>query len=338
MTTAIDTIDQVELTEFSRMVADEFDQAASGTLADIFPVDPLNDIRYGYDRFDDLLLDDAPYRAWDAESPMGRRPGGARITGEILPISRKIPLKEYAQIRLRGGSASDIVDAIYRDTERLSREVWARIIKARGELITTGSIVINENGVKSTYASGRHGTLTVGAVSPLWSAASTATPVANVRAWKELVRLQSGQTPDTLSLSETAFAALQACDEVKDLAFPNGYAGSIMTDGDVRRVFAQPAFGGVELRIRQEVPHVASQPVDDSVVILYKRNVPIGLTAVGTPLESVKPEYQSVAQKAGLYAGGWKSDDPMTAWTHVVGIGLPLMPAPNLTLSAQVLT
>ena len=65
-------------------------------------------VKYAYDKGVDALVDEASFRAFDTESPLGRRPGMARKTGELLPISRKIPLSEYAQLRLRGADADAI--------------------------------------------------------------------------------------------------------------------------------------------------------------------------------------------------------------------------------------
>src|SRR5690625_6386702 len=86
MSTVVDFIDPVELTEFSRIAAAEFD-AQSQALADVLPYRGIGDIRYAYNAGIDALVDVAQFRSFDAESQIARRPGASRVSGELLPRS-----------------------------------------------------------------------------------------------------------------------------------------------------------------------------------------------------------------------------------------------------------
>lgn len=334
MAEILDIIDPVELTLFARLEAEQFDNESPGSLAQFFPVTTVNDIRYAYTTGIDTLIDEAMFRAWDAESQIGRRPGAARVTGELLPISRKIPLSEYAALRTRGAT-DDIVNAVYNDGPRQGRGIMARFIRARAELLLTGKISIAENGVATEYDSGRHGSLTIGAVSPLWSAHSTATPIANIIAWKELVRAQAGIYPNRLLISAQAMSHLQQVDEVRGAFMPAGQVPNRITVDAVRDAFLQLA--QVTVEVYEPPPGMLASPIPANMVVLLRDDTPLGSTTLGTPLEALEPEYQGLGSLPGIVVGGWKSKDPITAWTHGVAIGLPLLGVPDLTLSAQVL-
>ncbi|HEX2578671.1 MAG TPA: major capsid protein [Aquihabitans sp.] len=334
MAEILEGLDPVELTNFARLEANDFD-AQSQSLARWFPYQAVNDIRYAYSRGVDVLLDEAQFRSFDAESPLGRRPGASRVTGELQPISRKIPLSEYAQLRIRNASNDEINDQVFNDAARLARGIAARFERARGELLRTGNLVINENGVVQTYSSGRHASLTVGAVSPLWSAHSTATPIQDILDWMELIRAQSGVTGNRLLVSRSVMSHLQQIDEVRGAFMPAGQVPNRITTDAVGAAFVQLA--GVTVEVLEPPAGMTTPPIPANTVILLQDGVPLGTTTYGIPVEATLPEYQGLAPQPGVLAGGWKDRDPVTAWTHAVAIGLPLLGAPNLTLSATVL-
>lgn len=336
MATFIEGLDPVELTEFARLAAAEWDNNTPGTLSDVFPVSLRDDIRFGYDKGLDSLVDEAVVRAWNAESPLGRRPGAARITGELQPISRKIPLEEYAQLRTRNAPTSAVVDAVFADAPRLARGILARLVRMRWELLLTGEVSINENNVIDTYESGRDAGLTVGAASPLWSSHSTATPLANLESWLALCSAQTdGVVPDTIAMGEKVWSNFRRCDEVKEAAFLNASQTVRIRPEDARDAARDEV--GVEIEVVPAIPGLSPKVLPDNMVVGFSRSLPIGATVMGTPLEARNARYQGLAGLPGIVAGGWENEDPVTAWTHAVGIGLPVLAAPDVTFSAQVL-
>ena len=337
--TPIDFIDPVELTEFARLAQADFD-AQSQSLARFFPYTQIEDIRYAYDKGVDALVDEASFRAFDTESPLGRRPGMARKTGELLPISRKIPLSEYAQLRLRGADAQQagIVSGIFRDSERGARGIAARFARGRGSLLQTGKLTLaDENGLTMEYDAGRDAALTINTVvSPAWSSYSTATPVDDLLGWKDLVKTTNGVVaPNRVLVSPTVLGHLQQCDEIRSFATSVANAPSRVTQAAV----SEAVFGltGMTLEVHETPTGMTSAIIDERYVILLHDSQPLGTTAYGIPLEASEPEYAALGVQPGIIAGGWKSKDPLTAWSHVVAIGLPLLAAPDLTFAAKVI-
>jgi hypothetical protein len=336
VSTPIDGLDPVELTEFARLAVADFD-AQSQSLARFLPYRGIPDIRYAYSKGVDALVDEATYRAFDAESPIGRRPGTSRVSGELPAISRKVPLGEYDQLRLRNASDTEVVDGVFADAARLARGIAARVEGARGQLFTTGTVVLDENGVELTYSSGRHGTLTIStlASNDRWSAYSTATPIADILAWKELIRAQSGVTPDTLLVSETVMAHLQQVAEVRGAFMAVANAPAMVTRDVVSQAFV--ALAGVRVEVYVPPAGMVTPPIPATKVVLLASNVPLGFTAYGITLEASEPGYAGLGAQPGVVAGSWKEHDPVAVWTKAAAIALPLLGAPDCTLSAQVI-
>ena len=67
----------------------------------VLPTRPVDDLEYRFTKGDLLDMDAATFRAFDAESPIGTRPGLSRMAGELPPISKKMRLGEEQRLRLR---------------------------------------------------------------------------------------------------------------------------------------------------------------------------------------------------------------------------------------------
>lgn len=334
MTDILSLIDPVELTESARLAAVEFDEA-SQTHSSVLPYEGVDDIMYAYNKGAAAFVDEAVFRAYDAESSIGQRPSGARVTGEIPAISRKLPLSEYAQLRNRRASDNEIVDRHFRDADNLAKGIMARTARARAVLLETGKVTINENGYKSEYNSGRHASLTPAALTSTarWSDYTNADPVKDVLTWKALIRGRSGVDPTVLEVSEAVMVHLQNCAKIRG-AFSTAGAPAMVTREHVSEVFL--GLAGVRVKVYTPPPGMASSPRTASKVLLYLDTVPVGHTLFGTPVEASEPEYTGVSAQPGIYAGVWKEKDPVIPWTKAVAIVLPILTIPDATLCCQV--
>ena len=329
-------IDPVELTEVARLAQADFDAQVT-SLTRFMPNRPVNDIRYAYDKGMAAFVDEAGYRAFDAESPIGQRPSGSRISGEILPISRKIPLSEYAQLRLRNASGDELVAAHFDDAARLAAGIAARVERARGQLLETGKVTINENAVQTEYDSGRaagHSIALLGATAR-WSAYATATPIANILAWSELIRAACGVAPTRLIVSATVMAHLQQCDEVRGAFQPAASAPLRVSRDAVNDAFVSLA--GVTVEVYQPPAGMSTPPLDPKKVVLVVDTVAVGSTLYGVPVEASEPEYSNLGVQPGVVAGVWKEKDPVTPWTKAVALVLPTLQIPDASLAAAVI-
>ena len=334
MTDYLDLIDPVELTEFARVSAADFD-AQMGSLADVFPNRQVADIMYAYDKGLELLVDEAEYRAFDAEAGIGRRPSTSRVSGSILPISRKIMLSEYAQLRLRNAGNDAMVQAHFDDARRLANGVVARVIRARGQLLETGKVTIAENGVHTEYDAGRaagHSVSTL-ASDDRWSAYTTADPVGDVMAWSDLIYEATGVRPTHLKVLSTVMAHLQQCDNVR---------GALVSVSPPRATVAmvQEAFlalANITVEVYTQPAGMSGNVIDPKKVVLYTSNAAVAATLYGIPVEATEDAYRALSVQPGIVAGAWRQPDPSVPWTKATGLALPILASPDSTLCAQVI-
>ncbi len=331
----LDLIDPVELTEFGRVAADDFD-AQVNSLTEFFPNRQVNDIMYTYDQGLEVLIDEAQFRPFDAESQIGRRPGTSRISGAILPISRKIPLSEFDQLRLRNAGNDTLIQQHFDDAARLARGIAARALRARGQLLETGKVTINENKVVTEYDSGRAGghTITTLAADDRWSAYATADPIGDVMGWSDLIYEATGVRPDTLLVSSTAMAHLQQVNSVRGAFVAVANAPTRATIAQVQEAFL--ALADVRVRVWQ-APAGMSGVMNPKKVTLVTGSVQIGATLYGIPVEATNPKYSALSTQPGIVAGTWEENDPEVPWTKAVGLLLPVLSSPDSTLNAQVI-
>lgn len=90
----------------------------------------------------------AKFRAWDTETPRGRRVVSRLATeGELPPLGVKFHIGEREQILLdaiRYGDDASLVDELYDDVERAVLAVFARLELAAGDMLTDGKFNIND--------------------------------------------------------------------------------------------------------------------------------------------------------------------------------------------------
>lgn len=311
------------------------------TLSQYLPSETINDLDYRFAKGGDGLVEAAVYRTYDAEAPIGSRKGIARTTGELPPISRKIPLMEYDRLKLRN-LESDIKTALYRDAERLAQQVAARIEVARAQAILTGKVSINENGVVAEADFGRDSGCLVTAAT-LWSASSGATPLTDLMTWRDsYVTLSGGSEPGLMLMSRRIVSLLMRDASMRNLVFPGANQPSLVTESSVQQ--ALTAFGLPPIRVHDGQVSVAGSAVrlipNNKVVFLPAPGsldaAQFGKTLWGVTLESQEPDYGLVGSEPGIVAGTYRTDDPIHLWTKVAGIAMPVVANPNLSMVATV--
>ncbi|MFI9123888.1 major capsid protein [Streptomyces bikiniensis] len=304
------------------------------------PNDTINDLSYRFTRGGGGLTDAAVFRAFDAESDIGTRPGGARVSGELPPISRKIPVSEYDQIRMRNINANEeLRDALEADSVRLVNAIAARMELARGDALFNGSVTINENRVIASVDFGRSGSHSV-AAGTVWSDTENAPAYDNLQAWLDVYNTTNGQLPEFTLMSRKIYNFLRRNKQIRELAFSGGASAptvltrdalnSVLGDFDIPPVVIYDAkvnVDGVATRVTPE----------DKILFLPAQGETAGKTLWGVPTEANDPRYGLLGDGAGVAVGAYKSEDPQTLWTRATAIALPVVAAPDLTFVADVL-
>ncbi|MFD4234314.1 major capsid protein [Streptomyces sp. NPDC058542] len=304
------------------------------------PNETINDLTFRFNRGGGGLTEAAVFRAYDAESDIGTRSGGARVSGELPPISRKIPVGEYEQIRMRNvdTQAAEIRDAMESDSVKLVNAIAARLELARGEALFSGAVNLNENGVQASVDFGRSASHSVTA-GVLWS--NIAAPAYDqLQAWLEVYNDTNGTLPASMLMSRKIYNALRKNTQIINLAFA-GQSGApgILTREGLNAVLGEYDIPPIEIYdAKVSVAGAATRVTpEDKLLFLPEQGDAAGKTLWGVPVEANDPRYGLAGDSAGVAVGGYKSEDPQTVWTRATAIALPVVAAPDLTFQADVL-
>ncbi|WP_444544963.1 major capsid protein [Streptomyces chryseus] len=286
-------------------------------------------------------MEAAVFRAYDAESDIGTRAGGARVSGELPPISRKLPVGEYEQIRMRNVDTqnAEIRDAMESDSVKLVSAIAARIELARGDALFNGSVTIAENNVQAGVDFGRSASHSVTSAIT-WNNTETALVYDYLQSWLDVYNTTNGSLPAHTLMSRKIYNFLRRNKQLRELAFSGASTSptvltrdalnAVLGDFDIPPVViydAKVSVGGVATRVTPE----------DKILFLPAEGDAAGKTLWGVPVEANDPRYGLAGDGAGVAVGGYKSEDPQTVWTRATAIALPVVAAPDLTFVADVL-
>ncbi|MEU1200110.1 major capsid protein [Streptomyces sp. NPDC005813] len=327
-----------ELTGYARAaLADRPENAFS--LDRWLPNRTVNDLSYRFTRGGGGLTEAASFRAYDASSDVGVRPGGARVSGELPPISRKIPVGEYERIRRRNLDTqnTEIRDAMLDDGVRLARQIEARMELARGEAIFNAGVALNENGVQASVDFGRNAAHTVTA-GTVWSNPA-ADVIGDFQTWLEVYNDTNGGDPDSVLISRAIWTALKRNTQLRGLSTTGATAPTILTDSLLAAILADhgiPPLVRYDAKISVNGVSTRVTP-NDKLAFVPAQGDALGQTLWGVPVEADDSRYGLAGDEAGIAVGGYKSEDPQTVWTRATAIALPVVAAPDLTFVADVL-
>jgi len=327
-----------ELTGYARAaLADRPENAL--TLDRWLPNRTINDLSYRFTRGGGGLTEAATFRAYDASSDVGVRPGGARVSGELPPISRKIPVGEYERILRRNVETqnAEIRDAMLDDGVRLARQIEARMELARGEAIFTAGVALNENNVQASVDFGRAAghNVTAGTV---WSNPA-ADVIGDFQAWLEVYNETNGGDPDSVLISRAIWTALKRNTQLRGLSTTGATAPTILTDSLLAAILADhgiPPLVRYDAKISVNGVSTRVTP-NDKLAFMPAQGDALGQTLWGVPVEADDPRYGLGGDAAGVAVGAYKTEDPQTVWTRATAIALPVVAAPDLTFVADVL-
>lgn len=338
-----DYITPAELTGYAREALADIEQNQF-TLSAFLPSEPVDDLQYRFTRGGQGLAEAATFRSYDAESSIASRPGATRVTGELPPVSRKIKLSEYDRLRQRSLDEA-IRDSIFNDTDRMVQAVAARIELARGAALSAGKVTLNEDGVIGEVDFGRRAAHTNVAPGTLWSVAASATPIADLIAWRKTYRANNGGTnPGAILTSETVLAHILRSAEVRNLVSVGATAPSIVSPAALTTLLAAYnlppiVVNDAQINVRNANDTVtATRVIPESNVILLPAagGSQLGGTFWGTTAESLEPDYELTGDEPGIVAGSYSTKDPVAVWTKAAGIALPVLANPDLTFQAVV--
>ncbi|MGW1828819.1 major capsid protein [Streptomyces tubercidicus] len=305
------------------------------------PNDTINDLVYRFNRGGGGLTEAAVYRGFDAESDIGVRSGAARVTGELPPISRKMVLGEYEQIKLRNvdSQKAELRDAMESDAVKLVGALAARVEMARGDAIFNGSVTIEENRVSAGVDFGRKAGHSVTAAT-VWSDTENALAYDHLMSWLDVYTDTNGDLPASTLMSRKIYNFMRRNKQLRSLAYRGAStAPTVLTRDDLNNILGDFDIPPVEIYdAKVSVAGSATRVTpEDKLAFMPEKGDALGKTLWGVPAEASDPEYGLQGDAAGVAVAALLSRDPHALWTMATAIVLPVVGNPDLTFVADVL-
>lgn len=331
-------IDQRELLDFSQ----NFSPVRAYTGSRLFPDRKTQYIEQEYTRLcrNGNLPMAASVHAFDTEAKIGSRIPFETVTTEELLIKEKIDLTESVR-RITGGmdmAVDALREYVFDDVARMAESVVTRTEVAKMDVVSKGKFTIEENGLKLDVDYGIPADNMVKA-SGGWSA--DADILGDVRKWR-LLAVKNGSVPNVALTSEAVVTKIMANTQVQKAIFGTSGTGILPSMDQINALF-QSQFG-LTVTTDEDLYAGGVTTVDGKPVLEQKRFFPedrfvlistgIG-GSVGTGLWGVTPEeeaqggaFDAKRQQQYVTVVSWDTPDPVTTWTKVSGLFVPVLPNP----------
>ncbi len=340
MTLWTDVIAPAELTGYARASLSAY-EAAKGTLARWLPNREVSDVSARFVAGQFGLVEEARYRAFDAEPEVGKGPAGKRITIELPAVSQEIPVSEYQQLRDRQAGDDAMRNAILRTTDSVVRAIADRVERTRGVVLNTGKATINQSNYVTDDDFGRSASLTVTA-GTLWSTAS-ADGMGYLQTLFDLYVATNGTEPGAIVMSNRVLRALGSLTQMQ-----TALVGGGSRPASLEQVQATVQGAGLPPIYLYNRRTSAGAILPDTQLLMLPAPVDVndwegtelGATFWGQTLTASDPSFDiaNVDEQPGIVAGVWRNTKPPMI-AEVIGdsINLPVLANANLSLSATVL-
>lgn len=332
-----DYIDPAELTGFVRADLENFHlDEDRNFLLQWFPNELIDDVEYDFGTGGDLETNVVRYRAYGAESPLGSRPGFGTARATLPPLSEKIPLTEYENLRRRTSPEEAIRNVAERDARRQGRGIARRLELARGQLLQEGKVTIEENGLVTEIDFDRDNTHTTTAGIP-WGTSATATVIADLLAYQAKLEAKGFVMGAWLAERAVVRAAVRTA-KVVDAVRGAAMEATQVSIAEFNALLESEGLPPVTV----VTANVGGQSTigAKNIIALPAPGSEVGRTVWGTTAEALEDVYDldlDNGEGPGVVSGQYKSEDPVTLWTKTSAISAPALAAPDATLCSQVL-
>jgi len=335
-------VDPEDILAFARAVPEPSDFLLT---REIVPNRTINSVRWR-SRKSTRFQGTAQFRAYDTETPLGRREISHSFTeGMLPPVGQKLFVGELETILLdlqRGADDAELVDALYDDAENNVQAIRARMELAAGDLLLDGKFTLNENNLVLEADFGvAAGYLPTAAT--LWTAAG-AKPLDDEKAWIKYIVDNGGSRPGRVVTSERVLGLFAS-----NLQYQEAYYGRNQSAyptlnpeqvNSVRAAHRLPPITTYDTQVR--VNGVNQRVIPDNRYLLLPANPrEFAETQYGVTAESIALSRQGNVRITredlpGIVVTTHEKDDPVSVWTKGSAVAMPVMYDNTAYVCAQV--
>lgn len=330
-----DIIEPADLTEFARAHQETL-AAEKDTLADYLPNKETPGLDVKFHTGTSGLIEEARWRAYDAEPEVGRGASGVRRTMELPAVGQNIPISEYAQ--LVGRDDETILRSIEDATLSVVNAVDDAVERLRGTVLATGNVTVNQTNYAIDESFGRDERLTTTAP-VLFTDPEVDVPAfleSLVDLWSEV----NGGEPGEALVSRRILRAIQNSGTLT----LNSVGGATRAPSlnDLNAIFE--ADGLPRLRVYSRRTSRGPVLPEDTMILLPERDPnpdtnPLGATYWGEPLDASETDYGiAPGERSGIVTGVYRNEKPPRILEVIAdAIAAPVLRNANLSLAAKVI-
>lgn len=300
----------------------------------LFPEKKIQDIELDMILGSGGLPVSANVHAFDTKTQMASREAIEKGAASLALIKRQIQIKEKEIIKIlnpRGDAElAFVLSQLYNDAEKMVESVKVRVEAMRMELVSSGLIAINENGVKVTLDY----KVPADNKKPFsWTDLTTAKPLDDLTTLADAVETTSGSRPVRALTSRKIARAICNANAVRSALYGVN-SDKIVTLAQLNELLVQselPQIVTYEGKYKTEgaKSFTTNRYYPENKISMFGANT-LGETIYGLTAEEVKligDGKMDVAEMVDkIFVGTYTSIDPVGEFTKAAATALPTMP------------
>lgn len=300
----------------------------------LFPSRKIPDIKFDMILGKGGLPVSANVHAFDTETQLASRDAISKGAAALALIKRKIKLTEEDLIKIQNprndAELTFVLSQLYDDSEKMVNSIDVRTEAMRMEVLSSGKLKIEENGVKVTLD---YGVPVGNKKSFAWSTATTAKPLDDLETLASAVESESGTRPTRALTSRKVVKAICACDSVRQ-AIHGINSDKIVTLAQLNELLVQcelPVLMTYEEKYRVEGAkgYTTKRYFPENTISMFGDGQ-LGEGIYGLTAEEVKligdGNMDDASMVGNIFVGTYSSVDPVGEFTKAAATFLPSFP------------
>lgn len=300
----------------------------------LFPSRKIPDIKFDMILGKGGLPVSASVHAFDTETQLASRDAISKGAAALALIKRKIKLTEEDLIKIQNprnnSELTFVLSQLYNDSEKMVNSIDVRTEAMRMEVLSSGKLKIEENGVKVTLD---YGVPTANKKSFTWSDKTTAKPLDDLEILASAVETESGTRPTRALTSRKVVKTICACDSVRQ-AIHGINSDKIVTLAQLNELLVQcelPTLMTYEEKYRVEGAkgYTTKRYFPEDIISMFGDGQ-LGEGIYGLTAEEVKligdGNMDDASMVGNIFVGTYSSVDPVGEFTKAAATFLPSFP------------
>lgn len=301
----------------------------------LFPERKIQDIEFDMILGTGGLPVSAEVHAFDTKTQIASREAIEKGVASLALIKRQIKLTEKEIIKVQSprsnAELNTVLSQLYNDAEKMTDSVKVRVESMRMELLSSGKIAINENGIKVTID---YKVPSANQKSFTWNDPVNNKPLDDLSVLADAIEDTSGYRPTRALTSRKIIKTICSCDSVRK-AINGVNSDKIITLAALNELLVQmnlPVFVTYEGKYKKEVAKGFNtlRYFPENKIAMFGDET-LGETIYGLTAEEVKligdgkmDETTMLDNK--IFVGTYTSIDPVGEFTKAVATALPTLP------------